>query len=866
MENQVEKEESLSENSLYSRPPFTHVYAGLVALAILLLFFTRVFGSDMIYGSDVLLDFFFKRAYGFGEMLKGNIPLWNPHQFCGYSFVGAYQSALFYPLNLIFLIWNPETALALSTFLHLFLAWLGMYIYMYHLTKKTFPSCMAGLVFMMSTIIASRVYAGHITIQCSYPWIPFIIFALDKALRNRSLAWACTGSLFFGMQILAGYPGMVYYTSLFVFIYSMGWLWCRFWENKTVKTVISSLWPGFVIGVGGALVAAIQLLPTYFHAQHSVRAGGVTYEFASSFSFPPESFITYIAPYFFGSMADSPYWGRWFLWEYIPYIGILPLTFLVLCGVAKCRVRSAKCEVSECGVQNADCGIEKGQDQGTGISEIQNSEHSEFRNPHSEFCRSRLPLFMAFVGLFTALIALGGYTWFFKYVYTYVPGFSHLRGHSKILFLFSFAGAAGTGFMVHALRENREQYFFLLKKTWKILAGIAVILLIIYVISTEPEGGRSLFWKVIINKVSHLKDDVGPNVDIKNEDFLKKSYATARSAVLISLILIGLSAGLFRLLLADFKYSRILLSVTIAVLIIADLFWASGRYITGISDWKYRFDSEIVKALRSDSEVPTRIASLRHTKDLSSGSLDNISHVGGYDPALSGRYVEYCNVMAGRDPDEPTIVSTPIRPGKLLRLMGITHVLASYEKPVYPGSRKVLSKRGAFNLYEINNPVPRAFIVHNVHVIQDKKELLNKLKEIKPLREAVVESDIGLVPKPLPRGEKDTVEIAEYAPHEVKIKVNAVSDGLLVLTDTYYPAWKVKVDGKAAEIIPTDHLFRGVAVPEGEHEVVFVYDKKMFHAGMWISLISAVILITVMIIIFIIKKHQSAECGVQSAE
>jgi len=848
VENQVEKEESLSENSLYSKPPFTHIYAGLAALAILLLFFTRVFGSDIIYGSDVFLDFFFKRAYGFGEMLKGNIPLWNPHQFCGYSFVGAYQSALFYPLNLIFLIWNPETALALSTFLHLFLAWLGMYIYMYHLTKKSFPSCMAGLVFMMSTIITSRVYAGHITIQCSYPWIPFIILVLDKSLRNRSLAWACTGSLFFGMQILAGYPGMVYYTSLLVFIYSMGWLWCRFWENKTVKTVIRSLWPGFVIGVGGALVAAIQLLPTYFHAQHSVRAGGVTYEFASSFSFPPESFITYIAPYFFGSMADSPYWGRWFLWEYIPYIGILPLVFLIMGAF---RGKQAEGKISSVG-----CRVDEKEEQTT--SERENPLPSPLATRYSQLERSesRLPLFMALVGLFAALIALGGYTWFFKYVYTYVPGFSHLRGHSKILFLFSFAGAAGTGFMVHALRENREQYFFLLKKTWKILAGIAVILLIIYVISTESEGGRSLFWKVIVNKVLHLKDDVGPNVDIKNEDFIKKSYTTARSAVLIALILVAMSAGLFRLLLTDFKYSRILLSVTIAVLIIADLFWASGRYITGISDWKYRFDSEIVKALRSDSVVPTRIASLRHTKDLSSGSLDNISHVGGYDPALSGRYVEYCNVMSGKDPDEPTIVSTPIRPGKLLRLMGITHVLASYEKPIYPASRKVLSKRGAFNLYKINNPVPRAFIVHNVHVIQDKKELLDRLAKISPLKEGVVESDIGLKVKPLPKGGKDEVEITGYSAHEISIKVDACSAGLLVLTDTYYPAWKAKVDGKPVEIIPTDHLFRGVAVSKGEHEVVFYYDKSLFTAGCFVSLFSFCVLLGLISGNFIRRKFK----------
>ena len=869
MENQVEKKESLPEDTLYSRPPFTHVYAGLAALAILLLFFARVFGSDMIYGSDILLEFFYNRAYGFGEMLKGNIPLWNPHQFCGYPFVGVYQSAIFYPLNIIFLVWSAEAAFTLSTILHMFLAWLGVYLYIFHLTRKTFPSFIAGLVYMMAAIITSRIYAGHITILCAYSWLPFIIFTLDKSFRNRSLVWACAGSLFFGIQILAGHPAMVYYSSLCVFIYSMGWLWCRVWEEKNIKAVFDSLWPGFVIGAGGALVAAVQLLPTYYLSQYSVRSAGVTYEFATSFSFPPENFITYIAPYFFGSMADSPYWGRWFLWEVLPYIGILPLVFLIMGAF---RGKQAEGKMSSVG-----CRVDEKEEQTT--SEREKPLPSPLATPallvpsipsgrHSQLERSesRLPLFMALLGLFAVLMALGGYAGYFKYVYKFVPGFSSFRGHGKILMLFAFAGAAGTGLMINSLLSEKEKLKHLLQKSWKVLAIIACIILLVLIISTESEGGRSLFWKVLVQNSINLGDRVSMHCNIKNMEFLEKSYSTARASLWIAFVMFALAAGLFKLFLTDFKHKKLILSVIIGVFIIADLFWASSRYIKGSSGNKFRFDKSVVNVLKKDSSIPVRIASSRETGDLSRGSLDNISHAGGYDPAQLRRYVEYCNTISDRDPNEQIVVSSPIRPGKMLKLMGVSHVIASFDKPPYPGSKKVLSAHHLGNVYKLNNPFPRAFVVHKVHVIPERLERLKKLKHINPLTEAVIEDNLESELKPLPKGKKDITEITEYTAHNVKIKVNAVSDGLLVLADTYYPAWKATVDGKPAEIIPTDHLFRGVAVPEGEHEVVFYYNKKMFHIGSLISLLSIVVMISIIIGNLMWVKHHSAECGMRNAE
>ena len=47
--------------------------------------------------------------------------------------------------------------------------------------------------------------------------------------------------------------------------------------------------------------------------------------------------------------------------------------------------------------------------------------------------------------------------------------------------------------------------------------------------------------------------------------------------------------------------------------------------------------------------------------------------------------------------------------------------------------------------------------------------------------------------------------------------------GLLVLGEVYYPAWKAYVDGESAPVYLTDHLFRSVRIPAGEHTVELHY-------------------------------------------
>ena len=64
-----------------------------------------------------------------------------------------------------------------------------------------------------------------------------------------------------------------------------------------------------------------------------------------------------------------------------------------------------------------------------------------------------------------------------------------------------------------------------------------------------------------------------------------------------------------------------------------------------------------------------------------------------------------------------------------------------------------------------------------------------------------------------------------------------------MLSDSSYPGWQVTVDGEPREILATNHLFRGVAVPAGAHRIVFSYRPWWLSAGFAAALVGLLALV-----------------------
>jgi hypothetical protein len=93
----------------------------------------------------------------------------------------------------------------------------------------------------------------------------------------------------------------------------------------------------------GAAVAAVQILSGMETTAESLRGGhGVPYDFARVFWFPPENFLTFLAPGFFGPETETAffrYWGRCFVWEMCLFIGITGLLLAIYGAIAGERAK-----------------------------------------------------------------------------------------------------------------------------------------------------------------------------------------------------------------------------------------------------------------------------------------------------------------------------------------------------------------------------------------------------------------------------------------------------------------------------------------------------------------------------------------------
>jgi hypothetical protein len=145
---------------------------------------------------------------------------------------------------------------------------------------------------------------------------------------------------------------------------------------------------------------------------------------------------------------------------------------------------------------------------------------------------------------------------------------------------------------------------------------------------------------------------------------------------------------------------------------------------------------------------------------------------------------------------------------------------------------------GDVKIYENLDVLPRAFVVHQARAVPDDEGVIAAMQErsFAPDEEVILISEGSALSSDGANG-GDRVRIARYEPERVTIEALLSSPGYLVLTDTYYPGWRVVVNGQPADILRADLYFRAVHLPEGEHVVEFIYDPLTFKLGSLVSVI-----------------------------
>jgi len=445
------------------------------------------------------------------------------------------------------------------------------------------------------------------------------------------------------------------------------------------------------------------------------------------------------------------------------------------------------------------------------------------------------------------MIAFGDYTPIFPYLFRHVPLVSALRFPEKCFFL---TYALLFYMTIKGLREYLNAEEKSIKSPSVILGSICLLWLAVYLVCR--------FNSDILADFVATKSGVPPLTNI---------HAGVVASVLANLERqVILSGGIFVIFwLVKTKAIRLsLFSVLLVSVVYVDLTWAHRSYLFPLrvdfvdgrqsvippaeTGMKRVFYYPLTKNLHPSFLAVLGRPSFKEATALSfqnllpnAGILYGVDYMQEIDALGRQPYTDFLYFASHLDPP---------RQVKLFRALNIGY-LVSFQ----PLSAEGITLKRQFPeyyswLYEVENPIPRAYIVNKTTAEKNSEGILRRLSsdEFDPSREVILDREITNRPtRPL----KATSKIVRYDHSVVTIQTSANDHGTLVLADSYYPGWKAYVDGKERPILRANHFFRAVALPDGDHVVEFRYDPLSFKIGAWISVFTIISILAITLFVYV---------------
>ncbi|HEY4876451.1 MAG TPA: YfhO family protein, partial [Puia sp.] len=265
----------------------------------------------------------------------GQLPLWNPYSFGGTPLMANFQTAAFYPLNILLFIFPFSLGWGLLILSEQILAGIFMYWYLSNLRLNYSARFLGSLVYAFCGFMIAWLEWG--TLDSVAVWLPLILLSIDKIftsfisfekLKNKNqikifYIWPIILILVLTFSFFAGHLQPFFYLSVVSVCYFFA-RWVQFGKsNKTFFIFV-------LLGVCFLLLTAIQWIPTaQFIFQSARNADQLNSWQQPGWFIPWQNLIQFVAPDFFGNPTTLNYWGIWNYGEFIGYVGIFPLIMAI---------------------------------------------------------------------------------------------------------------------------------------------------------------------------------------------------------------------------------------------------------------------------------------------------------------------------------------------------------------------------------------------------------------------------------------------------------------------------------------------------------------------------------------------------------
>ncbi len=270
----------------------------------------RVFTKDDLGALHLPFRYLYQQSLQSGEFL-----LWTPAYHSGFFLFGAGEAGMAHPLHLALYGLLPlGPAFNLEIFSNYVLLFVGTGLFWRRVGISQEGALLGAMIFAFSGFnLFNLMHVNHIGTFAHAPWLLLAThYALTATVRRQ---WALAfGAMAFvlGLQLLAGNPQYVWLTGIAV-AYLIGCL-----------VIAGAPWWRVGLALGalalGALIGAIQLIPTWEFLQDSTRADWSS-ALALTFSLSPLNLIQLWAPFAFEFRIAAPPSEAFMVHEFVVYNG-----------------------------------------------------------------------------------------------------------------------------------------------------------------------------------------------------------------------------------------------------------------------------------------------------------------------------------------------------------------------------------------------------------------------------------------------------------------------------------------------------------------------------------------------------------------
>lgn len=163
--------------------------------------------------------------------------------------------------------------------------------------------------------------------------------------------------------------------------------------------------------------------------------------------------------------------------------------------------------------------------------------------------------------------------------------------------------------------------------------------------------------------------------------------------------------------------------------------------------------------------------------------------------------------------------------------------------PTRPGLQERFRGQGGIKIWYNPRAFPRAWTVHQVVVAPNDRNGADIVNQ-PPFDPRTTVLTVRTRPRLDTCGGADNVRWIDEQPSSVRVAVEMACQGMLVVSDNWYPGWHADIDGKSAEIWQANTAVRGVVVGPGRHIVTMRYRPFSVYFGLFLTVLGLAAAIT----------------------